>query len=274
MSALRTFASLTIAALLGAGAAFAQNDAARDNAENTNPHSAKNKDRPAPGAATKAQTQSAESANPDSTLNKDRTLPADADSARDVEQAEKGNPHSVKNKDKEGMTGSMSMKDQDRMTEEGPVTAQGVLERMATADRGEVAMGKLAQENGSARLQQYGKMLEEDHGKSLGEVQELAKKKSLTLSATPKDMMAKHDLEEAQEMKGMLAKLHGAEFDKAFVKGMIEDHKKDIAGLKSWRLAASDKEVSALIEKTLPVLERHLTAAQSLRTPAAQGRTP
>ena len=259
MSALRTFASVSLAALLGSSTAFAQTDA-RETSENANPHSTLNKDRPAsdsPGATTKAQTESAESANPDSTLNKDRTLPADADRPRDVEQAEKGNPHSVKNKDQ---------------SNEGPATAQGVLERIATADRGEIAMGKLAQENGSARVQQFGKMLEQDHGTSLAEVQELAKKKSLTLSG--KDAMAKHEMEEAHEMNGTLAKLHGAEFDKAFARAMTEDHRKDIGNLKKWQAAVNDKEVSALIEKSLPVLERHLAGAQSLRMPAAQGRTP
>ena len=262
MTAFRTFASLTLAALLGSGVAVAQTDA-RDNSENGNPHSTLNKDRPAsdtPSATTRAETQKAESANPDSTLNKDRTaLPADADRAREVEQAEKGNPHSVKNKD--------------QSTDEGADTAQGVLERIATADRGEIAMGKLAQENGSTRVQQFGKMLEQDHGNSLGEVQELAKKKSLTL-AGGMDRMAKHDQEEAHEMHGMLAKLHGAEFDKAFAKAMIDDHRKDIGNLKRWQTAVNDKDVSALIEKSLPALERHLAAAQSLRIPVAQGRTP
>ena len=261
MTAFRTFASLTLAALLGSGVAVAQTDA-RDNSENGNPHSTLNKDRPAsdtPSAITKAQIQKAESANPDSTLNKDRTIPAEAGRAREVEQAEKGNPHSVKNKD--------------QSTDEGADTAQGVLERIATADRGEIAMGKLAQENGSTRVQQFGKMLEQDHGNSLGEVQELAKKKSLTL-AGGMDRMAKHDQEEAHEMHGMLAKLHGAEFDKAFAKAMIDDHRKDIGNLKRWQTAVNDKDVSALIEKSLPALERHLAAAQSLRIPVAQGRTP
>ena len=262
MSALRTFASMSLAALLGAGAASAQTSA-RDNAENANPHSTLNKDRPvesADSATSKAQTQSAESANPHSTLNKDRVIPADADRARDVEQAEKGNPHSVKNKD--------------QMMDEGPATAPVILERLATSDRGEVAMGKLAQENGSPRVQQVGQLLEKDHGASLAAVEDLAKKKGLTLAAMPKDAMAKHEMEEAHEMHGKLSKLHGAEFDKAFARAMIEDHRKDIEHLKKWQSAGGDAEVSALIGKTLPVLERHLAAAQALRMPQAQGRTP
>ena len=267
MPAFRTFASLSLAALLGSGAALAQTDS-REKAESaTNPHSTLNKDQPAsdvPAATTadtiKAETQKAEAANPHSTLNKDRTLPADGDQARDLEQAEKGNPHSVKNRD--------------QMMDEVPASAQAVLERIATADRGEVALGKLAQENGSKRVQEAGAMLEKDHGSSLSEVQALAKKKSLTLSATPMDAMARHETEEARELQGKLAKLHGADFDKAFVKAMADDHRKDIEHLKKWQAAVGDKDVSALIAKTLPVLEHHLAMAQSLRMPAAQGRTP
>ena len=259
MSAFRTFASLSLAAVLGAGSALAQT-AARDQAENANPHSTLNKDKPAsdvPAATTKAETQAAEAGNPHSTLNKDRAAPG---AAKGVEQAEQGNPHSVKNKDE--------------MTEAGPATAQAVLERMATADRGEVAVGKLAQQNGSARVQQAGQMLEKDHGASLAEVQALARKKGLSLSAAPVDPMAKHDSEEATELQDKLAKLHGADFDKAFAKAMIDDHRKDIDHLKKWQAYVDDKDVSALIAKTLPVLEHHLSMAQSLRMPAAQGRTP
>ena len=262
MSALRTLASLSLAALLASGAVLAQTDA-REKSENATPDSTLNKDRPAsgvPAATTKAETQAAETANPHSTLNKDRTVPADADQARDVEQAEKGNPHSVKNKD--------------QMTDAGPASAQAVLERIATADRGEVALGKLAQENGSTRFREAGAMLERDHGASLGEVQALAKQKSLTLQAMPMDAMAKHDMEEAHELQGRLSKLHGAEFDKAFAKAMVDDHRKDIDHLKKWQTSVGDKDVSALIAKTLPVLEHHLAMAQSLRMPAAQGRTP
>lgn len=253
MSALRIVMSLSLAALLGAGAAVAQNETA-------NPHSTANKDRPAPGAADQAQQEGAEEANPHSTRNKDRTLPADADKSRDLEEAEKDNPHSVKAGD--------------RMKDEGPVTAQAVLDRLATADRGEVAMGKLAQSNGSSRVQQYGQMLEQDHGTALGQVQDLAKKKNVTLGETPKDAMAKHEQKQSHEMHGKLAKLHGAEFDKAFAKAMIDDHKKDIEHLNKWKTAVNDPDVSSLIDQTLPVLQKHLDQAQQLRMPAAQGRAP
>jgi hypothetical protein len=41
-----------------------------------------------------------------------------------------------------------------------------------------------------------------------------------------------------------------------------------------WRTSVNDKDVTALIDQTLPTLEKHLKTAQSLRTPQAQGRTP
>ena len=56
MSALRIIASVSLALLLGSGAALAQ--AARDNPDN--PHSTANKDRPSPGDSSNTQTQQVE----------------------------------------------------------------------------------------------------------------------------------------------------------------------------------------------------------------------
>lgn len=262
MSALRTLASLALAALLGSGAALAQQQEPPQ--EPTNPHSTANRDRPAPGDASKAQTEEGEKGNPHSTLNKERQEPSALQSG-DVDRAQKDNPHSVRNRDRE-KNGAMAG---------GKVTAQSVLERLEIADQGEVKMGQLAQQNGGSRVQEYGRMLEQDHQRSLQQVKDLAQQKSFTLSETPKDEMAKDELKESRKSHEKLAKLHGSEFDKQFAEAMVEDHQKDIDHLKSWRSSlTSDKDVTALIDQTLPVLERHLKSAQQLKHPAAQGRRP
>ena len=156
----------------------------------------------------------------------------------------------------------------------GKATPGAVLERMAAADMGEVQMGKLAQSNGSARTQEYGRMLEQDHAQSLQQVKDLGQKKGIAIADMPKDGMAKHEMREAQEMKTKMSAMHGGAFDKAFAGMMVEDHQKDIDHLKAWRGTVGDKDVAALIDQTLPVLQRHLSAAKNLRIPAAQGRTP
>lgn len=257
MSAFRVFASLSLALVLGSGVALAQNQTP-DDAQN--PHSTKNKDRATPADNEKTETEKSETANPHSTLNKDRTLPADPDRARDLDRAEKDNPHHAMNKDHD-LSG-------------GKVTASAVIERLNMSDQNEIEMGKLAQENGGARVQQFGKTLEDDHTRHMQQLKDLAKKKGMTLSMQPKDGMAMHHMKESQEMREKMGSLRGADFDKPFAKMMVDAHQKNIDHLNAWRTSVKDEDLAALIDQTLPVLQRHLSAAQQLQRPAAQGRTP
>ena len=62
----------------------------------------------------------------------------------------------------------------------------------------------------------------------------------------------------------MLAKLSGTKFDRAFVKHMVADHKKDIADYsKQSKIKSSDQAVPYAID-TLPTLKTHLETAQGL----------
>ncbi|HEU4699403.1 MAG TPA: DUF4142 domain-containing protein, partial [Gemmatimonadales bacterium] len=54
----------------------------------------------------------------------------------------------------------------------------------------------------------------------------------------------------------------GADFDRAFVQMQIDDHQQNIEALKAARTSA-DPKVQALIDSTLPVLEKHLAAAKA-----------
>jgi putative membrane protein len=264
MSVLRSIASVSLALLLGAGAAFAQNTGD----DSANPHSTANKDRPA-GSADPARVDAAEAGNSNSVRSKDKVGTA---VKPDTDAAEANNPHSVMDKDSKDAWSHGSMKDGAMM--KGPATASAVLERLSVADQGEVKMGQLAQANGTARAQDYGKMLQQDHQASLDQVKALAQKKGVAISDSPKDGMARHEQHEAMEMHQKLAAMHGADFDKAFAKMMVDDHQKDIDHLKSWRTSVKDEDVTALIDQTLPVLQKHLDAAKRLQTPMAQGRSP
>jgi hypothetical protein len=49
-----------------------------------------------------------------------------------------------------------------------------------------------------------------------------------------------------------------------FVNHEVEDHKADINDAKAMRGAAKDPQVKALLEKSLPELQKHLDRAQKL----------
>jgi len=55
----------------------------------------------------------------------------------------------------------------------------------------------------------------------------------------------------------------GPEFDQAFVKHALKDHKKDISKFEKAAAEAKDEQLKAFAEKTLPVLKEHLQMAQA-----------
>ena len=122
----------------------------------------------------------------------------------------------------------------------------------------EVELGKMAAEKGSSdAVKQFGKRMADDHGKASEELKQLAQQKGLTL---PTDLDKKH-----KQLRDRLAKLNGAEFDKAYASEMVKDHKKDVADFKREAGRAKDADVKGWAGKTLPTLEDHLKQAQDMQ---------
>jgi|SwirhisoilCB2_FD_contig_71_6768633_length_622_multi_2_in_0_out_0_1 putative membrane protein len=122
----------------------------------------------------------------------------------------------------------------------------------------EVEMGKLAQEKGQSQdVKNFGAMLVQDHTDANTKAMDLAKQINLTNapSQPSKKQQADHD---------RLAKLSGAQFDSEFAKHMVTDHKEDIADFtKQSKMKAGDPTVE-FASQTLPVLQKHLQAAEAL----------
>jgi predicted outer membrane protein len=261
MTLLRAFASVALALVLRAPYALADPpQTPQDRAEVGNPNDVNNRDRKTDGTAaaiTNAQSDKAAVGNPHSTLNKDQKTKAVAGRA-DLDADEMDDPDSVMSNDRDPRS----------------ATPSGALERLHAANLNEIAIGKLAQQNGTARAREYGKTLERDHGDADQKVKALAGKRNLKLADQPVDMMATHEVKKGQRMQGKLAALHGAEFDKALARMMTDDHRKEIVMVKAWRTSSKDAELSSLLDDILPALEQHERTAEQLKTPAAQGRRP
>lgn len=60
------------------------------------------------------------------------------------------------------------------------------------------------------------------------------------------------------------AKLSGAEFDRAYVRDMVEDHKKDVAAFTRESMSGKDSEVKTWAAKTLPTLRERLRMIEDL----------
>ncbi|HWT85084.1 MAG TPA: DUF4142 domain-containing protein [Myxococcales bacterium] len=167
------------------------------------------------------------------------------------------NPHSTKSKDKQG-----SMKN---------ATPQMMLQKLHLTNLEEIEMAKLAEQNGSDRVKGYARTLLRDHQDADVKVNELAKKKGIALSDSPKDPEIRKHMEAA---KDELSTLKGPEFDRAFANRMSMGHKRVISMVQAWRQDCRDQDVCNLIDTLLPQLQKHAEMADQLKGPAAMGRTP
>jgi putative membrane protein len=121
----------------------------------------------------------------------------------------------------------------------------------------EVEVGKLAQEKGSSNeVKEYGKKLEQDHSKANEQLKHLAETKNVPM---PTDMGP----EKAAVDK--LRALSGDQFDKAFLKMAVKDHKKDVNEFQKQSTNSMDSDVKEFASKTLPTLQQHLKEAEELR---------
>jgi putative membrane protein len=121
----------------------------------------------------------------------------------------------------------------------------------------EVELGKIAQENAaSPRVKSFGAMMVKDHTDANNNLKGIATSLSIALPDS-----VSHDLKkEIDDLK----KKKGKDFDKAYVKMMVEDHKKDIAEFRKCADNCSDSTIKNFASTTLPVLEKHLDSIQAI----------
>ncbi len=121
----------------------------------------------------------------------------------------------------------------------------------APGNMAEVELGRLAVKQGASKeVKQFGQKMIDDHSKAGQELMKVAQQKNVTL---PPDVLPIH-----KEALAKLSKLSGADFDREYVKAMVEDHEKDVAAFDATAKTAADADVKAFATKTLPTLQMHL----------------
>ncbi len=121
----------------------------------------------------------------------------------------------------------------------------------APGGMGEIELGKLAAAKAqNADVKAFGQKMVEVHSKAIEDLKVLMVQKKVLL---PSDVMPTHI-----ETMNKLSKLSGADFDKEYVKAMVEAHEKDVAAFENVSKTAADADVKAFATKTLPTLKMHL----------------
>jgi len=137
--------------------------------------------------------------------------------------------------------------------------------RAAQGGMAEVQLGKLAAERAASRdVKSFGERMVTDHTKANDELKSVAAKKGLTL---PTSVDAKD-----QATYDRLSRLNGAAFDRAYIRDMVADHRKDVNEFKNEASNGADPDMKAFAGKTLPVLQEHLQLAENTESKIKNGK--
>lgn len=121
----------------------------------------------------------------------------------------------------------------------------------------EVQLGQMAAQKGASdEVRQFGQKMVDDHTKANQDLMQVASGKGWML---PMALDAKH---QADVQK--LSALTGDAFDRAYVKMMIQDHKKDVGEFQKESMHGMDADVKSFATRTLPTLQEHLQMIQRI----------
>jgi putative membrane protein len=132
------------------------------------------------------------------------------------------------------------------------------MEKAARDGLAEVQLATLAKDKAlSDEVKSFAGRMLADHSKANDQLKSLAAAKGVAL---PAEIDRKH-----QRDMDKISKQAGPDFDRAYMRHMVSDHKKDVSAFKREAKHGKDADVRAFAAGTLPTLEEHLRAARVTR---------
>src|SRR3954447_5493984 len=150
-------------------------------------------------------------------------------------------------------------------TAPGHMAAQGQNQKLSAKDKSfaqeaamggmaEVELGNLAQQNAqNDDVKQFGARMVQDHTAANQQLMQILAAKDFSV---PQQLDEKH-----RRTLDKLSKMRGSEFDRAYMRDMVQDHEKDVKQFRQESQKASDPDIKGFAQQTLPVLEQHLKIA-------------
>jgi putative membrane protein len=150
------------------------------------------------------------------------------------------------------------------------ITQKNLVDHLIVGDSLEVEAAKLAvARTQNAAVKDFANMLVTDHTTHLTNLNKLAGKRDIGREANAADTSSAMAIRMLTNLRTMPA---DSGFERAFVRQQIMHHQHEIDALKTLRPAAKDDDLQHDIDRTMPVLERHL--AQAKQIGAQLGITP
>jgi putative membrane protein len=139
------------------------------------------------------------------------------------------------------------------------------LNKAAQSGHAEVESSKLAQQRAvTSQVKSFANQMVNDHAKAGDELKRLAESKGVKVANEP-SIVHKSDLK-------MLSEAKEAEFDKRFAETFgVKAHEETVKLFKDAAAKASDPDVKAFAQKTLPTLQHHLDMAKQMNAAVQKG---
>jgi putative membrane protein len=131
------------------------------------------------------------------------------------------------------------------------------VKKAAEGGLAEVELGQLAtQKASSEEVKKFGQRMVDDHSKANDQLKQVAEQEHIKLPTEPsaKDKATKARLE----------KLSGEQFDHAYMRDMVKDHRTDVSEFAHEAKMGKDPAVKSFAESTLPTLREHLKEAEKI----------
>jgi putative membrane protein len=131
------------------------------------------------------------------------------------------------------------------------------LRKAVSGGKMEVELGKLAVERAASEtVKQFGQKMVDDHSKANQELMQILNDNNINVS---EEYIEKH-----QEHVQNLGSRSGTDFDRVYMRLMVEDHMEDVRAFEDAAQNHSDEQVRNWAERTLPVLRQHFDLARQI----------
>lgn len=145
----------------------------------------------------------------------------------------------------------------------GTWTDENIFALLDEANMADSAAGAIAATKGTASaVRDFGKQMMRDHHSLRAQGEALAKKLKIT-PAAPADDPLKADAQ--QEMDTLNSTAKGKDFDKAYIDGEVDGHKKVLELLTQAAQQTQNAQLKNLIQKAAPVIQGHLDKAEAIQ---------
>ena len=140
----------------------------------------------------------------------------------------------------------------------------------------EIDLGKAAKKDaGTQAVKSYGEMLVKDHTDGDKKLEAIAKQSGQKIPAA-KPATEAEKAQEAQTKKeaAALKKLKGADFDREYLRMMVDGHDKELAMIDSKMAEVKNPQLLDFLSALKPTLQHHADEARELQKNSAQAALP